>query len=685
MLTVLASATILLVLRPPRVQAADTADAQHHNKKYDSDSLFESSVYEYDSNILDPHSVHGTPYGGFGRATKSRLAALPLHLPPISEKAAASSADDDSSKIYTQVRDDSGRLFACRVYLEDELDPSSLNDSMFDAPKLRSKDAQAAAQEMTDATTAASDDQSRVVRNTQGNAAADSEHQKRGGGSANMPPADTPSGSAHVTNPQQQQQQPSNTVSTGAAKMADADAGDPLAFAPAGARRALAAESAAPATMADDNQGDSRNSDDDQDGPAHEQTNIADKALVKAQLAELEDVCGQIHRGYWSYEWCFEKGITQYHIEYNAETNAVQVEQVTNLGTFQSRRYQIDELPEMPPNEWAEDMPELARVVDYHNGGDLCKETGEARQSYVHLQCCSGKVIARRRGMLHKDGHPLASDIAAFLDVHEESDKVCVYNVTVCTPLLCGEEQEAYEPKLDSTGKRKLKGEEDKQDAGSVVSKEILSVLNALSDTSLNEGEAFRSILDRTLANLCLQTNSGGWWIYEYCHKEQIRQFHEVTAMRKSSSSKAAVPARIVETEHILGRYNPIEVALEDDDIAGDGEEWKLVVNATVGNKVYGDGNGAHYEIEYSGGDVCDHSDVTESAIVAGGTGAVGGLERGSTVRFYCGKDFGITVSEDHTCHYIVTVLVPALCGHPLFRAPISKKQIMKCLPVEED
>jgi len=248
---------------------------------------------------------------------------------------------------------------------------------------------------------------------------------------------------------------------------------------------------------------------------------------------------------------------------------------------------------------------------------------------------------------------------------------------------LCGEEEE----ETSSTSvikQRKLTGERNDATGGKTpagaLSKEILSVLDQLSDTSLNESESLREILDRTLAKVCLQTAQGGWWVYEYCHKEQIRQFHEVTAMRKGSSANA-LPSRIVESEHILGRYNVAAIASEE---IGDDEEWKLVVNATEDGKVFGDGNGAYYEIEYTGGDVCDHEDVTGSAIVAGSTGTNGGIvERASTVRFYCGNEFGIQVNEDHTCHYVVQLKVPGLCGHPLFRAPILKKQIMKCLPVE--
>ena len=81
----------------------------------------------------------------------------------------------------------------------------------------------------------------------------------------------------------------------------------------------------------------------------------------------------------------------------------------------------------------------------------------------------------------------------------------------------------------------------------------------------------------------------------------------------------------------------------------------------------------------YKRQDLCDHEDVTDSAIKAGAFGE-GGIERSTTIRYSCGVKFEMIVKEDSTCHYIADVTVPALCSHPLFRAPVSKKQVVKCL-----
>jgi Glucosidase II beta subunit-like protein len=140
-------------------------------------------------------------------------------------------------------------------------------------------------------------------------------------------------------------------------------------------------------------------------------------------------------------------------------------------------------------------------------------------------------------------------------------------------------------------------------------------------------------------------------------------------------------PERVIEAEHLLGVYQPGAVESYPNH-----DEWMHVVNATTADRRgRGGGTGTYFEVEYTNGDVCDHSDVTDAAIIAGGAAAGGVIARASTVRFFCGKTYQLAVSEDSTCHYIVEVTIPALCNHPVFKEPIMKKQVVKCLPVDED
>jgi hypothetical protein len=175
-------------------------------------------------------------------------------------------------------------------------------------------------------------------------------------------------------------------------------------------------------------------------------------------------------------------------------------------------------------------------------------------------------------------------------------------------------------------------------------------------------------------------------WVYEVCHGLHIRQFHETTMVDKATG----VAKNQVETEYFLGKYNAA-----DHETYPAESEWKHVVNATEdgihgglqptkrrqrSKGAYG-GNGAYYYQEYTAGDTCEGPDVTEAAIKAGQV-REGAVERASTVRYTCGPVMEMNVKEDSTCHYIVDVSIPALCGHPLFKAPVSKQQVVKCLPV---
>ncbi len=169
-------------------------------------------------------------------------------------------------------------------------------------------------------------------------------------------------------------------------------------------------------------------------------------------------------------------------------------------------------------------------------------------------------------------------------------------------------------------------------------------------------------------------------WVYELCPGKYVRQYHEVTLLDRVSGASSTA----IETEHILGRFDHALPSPSKED------DWKHVVNVTsfqtgvTGNIVplapsFHGGSGAFFPREYTAGDICDNEDVTDSAIKAGEIGA-GRIERSTTVKYGCGSQIEMTVKEDTTCHYVAYVSIPSLCHHPLFRAPTSKKQFLKCL-----
>lgn len=193
-------------------------------------------------------------------------------------------------------------------------------------------------------------------------------------------------------------------------------------------------------------------------------------------------------------------------------------------------------------------------------------------------------------------------------------------------------------------------------------------------------------------------------WTYEFCYGKQIRQYHVNNVI---DMQMRQLKAPVIETEHILGVYKGSGNSLGD---YPDEDEYLHVINAagrpssstgenSNNNKKkkselsasqqqqqstssHAGGNGAIYKQEYKFGEVCDHEDVAMS-VIKGGNILHGGVERSSTVRFMCGNRRELVdVKEDSTCHYILDVTVPELCHHELFRAEVTKTQVVKCLPV---
>jgi hypothetical protein len=408
---------------------------------------------------------------------------------------------------------------------------------------------------------------------------------------------------------------------------------------------------------------------------------LYDDQIVSVQLllAELEGICGQRHTGdWWSYEWCYEGSMSQFHVRLRSKraTPAVAVEEVSSLGTFHARTTFVEDLNELgPPNKMLGDRKEWARVVDEYRNGEVCTETGEHRKSYVHLMCCSQKFLDKGKGMLHRNGKKLDTTIASLTNIVEEP--TCTYNVTVCTSLLCVREDDDS----NSQASVRLFQLGSNQKISLALNGQSLATQFAQgSHTSQFPVGSVRDILDKALGNRCLTSETGTWWTYEFCHTRRVRQFHEEIVSEKTSSG-GVIMLRRIDTEHILGLYDPALGEIHPN------EDWKLVHNATdsatpaASSASSGVGNGAYFEIEYPGGHVCDHTDVTDAAIVAGSSGA-GGVERSSSVRYSCGSAYAISVNEDSTCHYVVHVKVPELCAHPLFVVPASKKRVVKCLPV---
>ena len=600
---------------------------------------------EYDSKILDPATIYGSPYGGFSRATRSRLAALPLRLPDqiIAIMPSEDNNNNDSGNNhldgdsnhnadtdpttnedvpmihYMETSDGLGRKYVCRVYHEDDLDPVSVTDSMFDAPLLNTGN----------------------TNNNKNNADAD------------------------------------YLVEDEYIDMEEDEWVEP--------------------------------SPEEEDEPPV----VVSPALVlletERRLSKLAGVCSQIHLGWWSYEWCYDQGVTQFHIHVDSANSGLELQDMTSLGSFTKRKFKIihgQNKDSIPPtalsndaefvvvNKYAEAEPELSRVVDRYDNGEMCQASGKPRQTKVQYLCCSERLMNRYKSPILRNNSPVASKIVSIVSLVEDPNEVCTYSIVVCTPLLCEDVKSADDDGLLFGVAAGSMIKTTSRSSSAQESSSRLLTKKRVAPTPRKENETIRDILDRTMGKACIQSSTSSWWSYEYCHHKHIRQFHETVSINQETGM-ATTSISADDDEYFLGYYSKELDSYPEED------EWKYVVNTTLsgggdGSAPSGGGSSsatggtggkhtvaAYFTTEFVGGNVCDDADVTDSAIKAG-TVRNGHMERSSSVRFACGPSFEIYVNEDHTCHYIVDISVPDLCHHPAFRAPVPKKQVVKCLLVED-
>jgi hypothetical protein len=334
---------------------------------------------EYDFATLDPDSPFGSPYGGFSRATGARLSSLPLKLPNVADKL------DEFEPFFLRVMDSTGRSFSCRAYHEDELDPTTLDEGMFEPPILL--DAKRVDEKEISRT---KNGQMNNARNTQ---------------------------------------------------------------------------------KSDDN--------------------------VEDRLAQLDGICAQIHQGWWSYEWCYEGRVTQFHVKIEGlgkQNQVFKVEDVTSLGDFKRRRTTSPKMEEVEHNRYEHGTTSVDVFQEFLGGG-ICLETGKHRETTAHMTCCAPSSAAKNKGTVLYKGEPFETDLVYIQAVAESKKEMCKYTINVCTPLLCD----------DGTSSRKKN--------------QKLAQLTASDSRLDNEAQEIQKlsisdILDMTFGTRqkkCIQFGTGAW------------------------------------------------------------------------------------------------------------------------------------------------------------------------------
>lgn len=675
--------SILLVLRIYGSNGDDSIAYRH--KPYPAND-------EYNFMIFNPETLYGSPYGGFARASQSRLAKLSMQFTDDTEygfhfdnddreeRSSALDPAEDSAAPFFNMRDRDGNLFACRVYKQDELTSSSLKDSMFEYAIEKNPN---------------TDDNDRNKSEKADSSMNSSTEKATGSNSAIFVPT------TYVSN----------------------------------------------------------NLD-------HLREN-AFRIYELFILPELTNVCQSASFGWWSYQWCSRKQVRQFHLEpvqqkgsqktTSSKQNNMVYEKTDDfsLGKYKSLS--------IKPTQSIEDGTLSFELTETFKDGRKCDETNKSRETTVKVKCChsgsnsnrnSSKKANPHASEHHKKIHQLKQELYRFVKIEEQ--KLCEYEATICSPLMCLDHLELLEDLRNEELLEEQKEEED--------------LIQSYKDLSI------RDILKIVLADRCLRYDAGWYvlylhvlslktlffiislpyllsfseyyqrWMYEFCHLKYVREFHPISSI----DPKTGRPSLEYETEHKLGYYDP-----KTHDSFTDEDEHKHVVNVTnvdgISNTMHsnsggsgngieedlnniiqiatgggngadvdnlndilfsavkhlneldssgGDGtssktvvaydengepietNGAFFVQEYAHGHICEDADVTDAAI-KGGNVVDGAIERSTTMRFYCGETLKISsMNEDTTCHYIFDISVPELCFHPLFQAESVKKQVVKCLPV---
>jgi len=332
--------------------------------------------------ILDPEHPYGSPYGGFSRATSSRLSSLPLLLPNVGEN------KDVFQPFFTRVSDASGQSYVCRAYHEDELDPTTLEDGMFVPPVFRKENE-------------VDDDNSR-----------DSVHE-----------------SSKVDETSSKDDEVSSKDETSSSSSTSSENTEPFQ---------------------DGDKETTTTTSSTVDSPEEDDSAIRDQMALDS-LSQLEGMCAQSYQGYWSYEWCMDGTVTQFHIRHEISEErerGYSIESLTNLGEFRKRRATVLARPPGGSSTSAEISEDGTATVtttvqkgsrifvsSIHDDGDMCPEIGRPRSTEAILMCCPSEKSSGRKHAVLYNGKPMETDLLYVQDVSEST--TCRYTITLCTPLLC--------------------------------------------------------------------------------------------------------------------------------------------------------------------------------------------------------------------------------------------------------
>uniref|UniRef100_A0A7S3ZBF1 MRH domain-containing protein n=1 Tax=Lotharella globosa TaxID=91324 RepID=A0A7S3ZBF1_9EUKA len=321
------------------------------------------------------------------------------------------------------------------------------------------------------------------------------------------------------------------------------------------------------------------------------------KTMVKRKLlTAFKDQClVSKNSGYWSYEVCLYKGVTQFHGE-QSEDQRVSF----SLGNY---RKDLDDYPQLDEED-AERPSESAESRKIREA--LAVETPE---SVIYAQRYAGGTSGRRtlvqfvcvQQRSRFDGAP-----GTVIEVKEPRE--FHYTITVASPHACVSEYS---------------------------SKSKVPVPKLLTP----------------LKQQCIYMNQG-WWNYEFCYNEHVRQFHMETVNTavsdKETKTKKTTSQTVTTVDFFLGRKTS---------------------NSTIRIHKGETPSTSYASQEYYDGTTCDLTN----------------LPRKVEVRYVCDADTTksriMSIQETSTCEYILVIATPLICVNETFQPVQPKLLQISCHP----
>ncbi|TBU35853.1 glucosidase II beta subunit-like protein-domain-containing protein [Dichomitus squalens] len=170
------------------------------------------------------------------------------------------------------------------------------------------------------------------------------------------------------------------------------------------------------------------------------------------------------------------------------------------------------------------------------------------------------------------------------------------------------------------------------------------------------------------LSGTCLYHRQG-WFTYSYCHNSHVRQFHELHHQPIPTTGDYK-PEEDPEWEaYTLGRAPP---TLET------GAELTTAEAAAAANLELARGAGSRYLVQRWGdGTYCDKTGRKREVEIQAGRLLLSAC-------FHCSMtmtDTILFVKETQTCHYVLHIATPRLCGEPGFKSRIDAEEehVIRC------